>query len=93
MRRLEQALGQRLRGDHLTPRGDDQSFELPEQPARVPVGRDDDGSGFELGGVRHPATFDDLGAGLGSAQREPPHEACRLERGIGRVADRRGKTT
>ncbi len=43
VRELEQPLRDRLGGDHLAARRDDQPLELAEQAARVAVGRDDDG--------------------------------------------------
>ena len=92
VRHREQALGERLRRDHLPARRDDQPLELSEQAARVAVGGDEDGLGLELVQVLDPVVLPDLDAGLRRGEREPPHEPRRLQDGVVRMEERARET-
>ena len=70
VRRLESPCGERLGRDDLPSRRLDDHVELGHQPARVAVGRDDDGVGTRVLEPLEPVTFDELGAGLGREARD-----------------------
>ena len=83
VRHLEQALGERLGGDHLPPRRHDQALELAEQAARIAVRRDDDA--LRVGARRGPST-----RGPRRSPRRPRRRARRAAaRGVRAGARRR----
>jgi hypothetical protein len=89
VRAVEEVFRERLGGDHLATRGNDQPFQLAQEAARVAVGRNDDELGFELVERLDAAVLADLDARLGRVHGKPAHQTGGLERGVGRVEDRR----
>ena len=88
VRHLEEALGDRLRRDHLAARRDDQPLDLAEQAARVAVGADDDGRSAELVERRDARVLANLDARLRSEAGEATHPARGLQHAVGHVAQR-----
>ena len=89
VRDLEVQVRDRLGGDHLTARRDDQPLERAEQPARVPVRRDDDGLRAGVGRRLDTRVLVNLDAGSRRNSRNPAHEAGGLQNSVGRMEDRR----
>ncbi len=88
VRDLEEPLRNRLGRDHLPPRRDDQAFELPEEPARIAVGRDDDGLGVRLLDGFDPRVLVDLDAGGHGERSDPPNETRGLKHAVRWMEDR-----
>jgi hypothetical protein len=90
MRPLVQTPAQRLGDDHLAACRLHEVLDRTEQSARIPVARDDDRVGLELGERLDALALADLHPRFGGMRGKAPDPASRVERPITRVGHRAG---